>query len=41
MEPKKRLIVIYGNYFWEFYNQQNQKVKERIDWTVRIIQELL
>jgi phage-related protein len=35
-----RQVIIYGDYYWEFYNKQTQKVKERIDWTVGLIEEL-
>lgn len=35
-----RLVIIYGAYFSEFYNRQTQKVRERIDWTIGLIEEL-
>jgi len=34
----KRNIEIYKNYFWDFYNKQNLKVQNKIDWTVTFIQ---
>lgn len=38
MSGFKRKIEIYQNHFWEFYNKQNQKVQQKIDWTVTLIQ---
>ena len=35
-----RKVIIYGNDFWEFYNIQSQKVKDRINWTIRLVSEL-
>ena len=35
-----RNIKIYGDDFWEFYNKQIQKVKERILWTIRLIRDI-
>ena len=35
-----RQVIIYGNYYWDFYNKQNAKVRERIDWTIGIVEEL-
>ena len=35
-----RSLVVYGNYFWEFYNKQTQKVKERILWSIRVIRDI-
>ena len=35
-----RKILIYGDDFWEFYNKQSQKVKDRINWTIRLVSEL-
>lgn len=37
---KVRQVIIYGNYYWEFYYEQTQKVRERIDWTIGIIEDL-
>nr|WP_298953358.1 type II toxin-antitoxin system RelE/ParE family toxin [uncultured Nonlabens sp.] len=31
-------MEIYKNYFWDFYNKQNVKVQDKIDWTVTLIQ---
>ena len=38
MSEFKRNIEIYKNYFWDFYNKQNLKVQNKIDWTVTFIQ---
>lgn len=35
---KVRQIVLYKNYFKEFYGKQNQNVKDKITWTLRLIE---
>jgi len=35
-----RRVLIYGDDFWEFYNKQLPKVKDRINWTIKLITEL-
>ncbi len=37
---KVRNILFYKDYFEEFYNQQRQKVKDKIVWTFELIEEL-
>jgi len=37
---KVRHVVVYGPYFWEFYHNQTQKVKDRINWTIGLIEDL-
>lgn len=37
---KHRTIVFYKDYFEEFFEKQNHKVKNKIIWTLQIIQEL-
>ena len=32
-----RKIGVYKNYFWDFYNEQNDKVQLKIDWTIDLI----
>lgn len=32
-----REIIVYDNEFWEFYNAQNAKVREKILWTIRFV----
>ncbi|MCZ8167828.1 MAG: type II toxin-antitoxin system RelE/ParE family toxin [Flavobacterium sp.] len=36
----KRQIVFYKHYFEDFFRVQNDKVKEKIIWTLQLIQEL-
>lgn len=35
-----RKIIIFGEHFWEFYHKQNPKIKERIDWTIKLIKSV-
>ena len=35
-----REIIVYGNNFWEFYNEQSPKAREKILWTLRLVAEL-
>lgn len=32
-----RKIIIFGDHFWEFYNKQTPKIKDRINWTIKLI----
>lgn len=32
-----RKVIIFGEHFWEFYHKQNFKIKERINWTIKLI----
>ncbi len=34
----KRKIEVYKNHFWDFYNKQNSKVQDKIDWTITLVQ---
>jgi phage-related protein len=38
--PKFRTIIIYKQYFLEFLSKQRQKVKDKIAWTFRLIEEI-
>ena len=38
MSEFRRKIEIYKNHFWDFYNKQDIKVQDKIDWTVTLIQ---
>lgn len=40
MKSKNRELYFYKNYFEEFYNKQTSKVKKKIIWTLKIIEEL-
>lgn len=39
-EPKIRNVFIYKNYFSEFFDEQNQKVKQKIIWTLKIVETI-
>ena len=39
-EPKIRNVFIYKNYFNEFFEEQNQKVKAKIIWTLKIVETI-
>ena len=38
MSDFKREVEIYGEYFFDFYNKQSDKVQNTIDWTITFIQ---
>lgn len=40
MSEKFRSVVLYKNYFADFFDGQKQKVKDKIVWTLRLIEEL-
>jgi phage-related protein len=37
-QEKFRTVFLYKNYFTDFYNKQNPKVKDKIIWTFRLIE---
>lgn len=37
-ELKIRNVFIYKKYFFEFFDNQNQKVRDKIIWTLKIIE---
>ncbi len=37
-ETKLRTVTFYKNYFYDFYEKQKQKVKDKILWTLRVIE---
>jgi phage-related protein len=39
-EQKHRTVIFYKNYFQEFFLQQRQKVRDKIIWTLSLIEEL-
>ncbi|WHF51824.1 type II toxin-antitoxin system RelE/ParE family toxin [Chryseobacterium gotjawalense] len=39
-ELKIRNVFIYKNYFFEFFEKQNQKVKDKIIWTIKVIETI-
>jgi phage-related protein len=40
MNEKFRTVVLYKDYFADFLTGQRQKVKDKIVWTLRLIEEL-
>ncbi len=40
MSEKFRAVVFYKNHFNDFFAEQKQKVKDKIIWTLRLIEEL-
>lgn len=38
MSEFKRKIEVFKNHFWDFYNRQDLKVQDKIDWTVTMVQ---
>ena len=40
-ETKKyRTVIVYKNYFEDFFSEQRQKVKDKIVWTLNLVEEL-
>jgi len=37
---KVRTVFLYKNYFSDFYKKQRQKVKDKIIWTFRVIENI-
>lgn len=37
---KKRKLFFFKDYFEKFYDEQTEKVKKKILWTLRVIEEL-
>ena len=37
---KRRELFFYKNYFEKFFDKQTDKVKKKVLWTLRVIQEL-
>ena len=35
-----REIIFYGDYFWDFYKKQTQKVRKKINWTIGLLKYL-
>jgi hypothetical protein len=40
MNKKLRTVIFYQDYFSEFFVEQRQKVKDKIIWTLDLIEEL-
>jgi phage-related protein len=40
MQPQKyRSVVLFRNYFQEFLDGQKQKVKDKVGWTLKLLEE--
>lgn len=39
-KPKNRTIIFYKDYFQEFFDKQNKKVKAKIVWTFDLVEDL-
>jgi phage-related protein len=39
-KPKYRTVIFYKDYFQEFFVKQRDKVKDKIIWTIDLIEEL-
>jgi len=39
-KQKHRIIIFYKDYFQEFFEKQRIKVKDKIIWTLELIEEL-
>jgi hypothetical protein len=37
---KVRSVIAYKNYFFDFLSYQRPKVKEKIYWTIKVLEEL-
>lgn len=37
---KRRTLYFFKNYFRDFYQAQSEKVKKKILWTLRVVEEL-
>jgi len=35
---KKRKVIVYKNYFLDFYKNQSESVQRKIEWTLNLIQ---
>ena len=39
-DPKFRTVITYKNYFEDFFNTQTIRVKEKILWTIELIEDI-
>ncbi len=39
-DEKIRIVFLYKNYFNDFFDKQKQKVKDKIIWTLRLIEKI-
>jgi len=40
LEDFKRIICVYKNHFWDFYDLQPKKVQDRLDWVIGLVRTL-
>jgi len=40
MKDKVRQVFLYKNYFFDFFRNQKQKVRDKITWTLKLIETL-
>ncbi len=40
LDTEYRKIAVYKNYFWDFYYQQSESVRLKIDWTIDLIRAI-
>jgi hypothetical protein len=34
---KKRQLIYFKNYYWDFFNEQTEKVKDKIDYVLFLV----
>ena len=39
-EQFQRVVYVFRNYFWDFYNAQKLEVQGKIDWVLGLVREL-
>jgi len=39
-ENYQRDVIVYGSYFWDFYNKQSDDVQTKIDWVIGLVRSL-
>jgi phage-related protein len=35
-----RDVIVYGDYFWDFYNIQSEETQSKIDWVIGLVRSL-
>ena len=35
-----RNAIVYGQFFWDFYNSQRKEVQDKIDWVIGLVRSL-
>jgi len=39
-EQFQRVVYVFRNYFWDFYNAQKLEVQDKIDWVLGLVRDL-